>query len=144
MHVIDIGLKHLSKLYLSKFLIFETKKFFFNFFKHFIYLFLKRGERRKRERGEEAWMGGCLLCTPYWGPGPQPGHVHWLGIEPETLWFSGQYSVLWATPARAHSVLWKLHVIELFSQTSNSDVKHRSCVVRQEKVDKGYSTYPYC
>ena len=33
-------------------------------------------------------MCGCLLCTPYWGPGLQPRHVPWLGIEPATLWFS--------------------------------------------------------
>ena len=26
-------------------------------------------------------MCGCLLCTPHWGPGPQPRHVLCLGIE---------------------------------------------------------------
>ena len=38
---------------------------------------------------------------PYWGPGPQPRHVPWLGIERVTLWFTGQCSIHWATPARA-------------------------------------------
>ena len=31
-------------------------------------------------------MCGCLSCAPYWGPGPQPRHVPWLGLELATLW----------------------------------------------------------
>ena len=46
-------------------------------------------------------MWGCFSRAPYWGPGPQPRHVPWLGIEPATLWFSGRPSIHWATPARA-------------------------------------------
>ena len=46
-------------------------------------------------------MCGCLLSTLYWGPGLQCRHVPWLGIEPMTLWFEGQHSIHWATPARA-------------------------------------------
>ena len=46
-------------------------------------------------------MCDCLSFAPYWGPGPQPRHVPWLGIEPVTLWFPGQHSIYWATPARA-------------------------------------------
>ena len=45
-------------------------------------------------------MCGCLLCAPYWGPGLQPRHVLWLGIEPATLWLTVPCSVHWATPAR--------------------------------------------
>ena len=44
---------------------------------------------------------GCLLRDSYWGPGPQPRHVPWLGIELVTLWFSGRRSIHWATAARA-------------------------------------------
>ena len=33
-------------------------------------------------------MCGYLSCVPHWGPGPQPGHVPWLGIELATLWFA--------------------------------------------------------
>ena len=33
-------------------------------------------------------MCGCLSHGPYWGPGQQPRHVPWLGIEPATLWFA--------------------------------------------------------
>ena len=41
------------------------------------------------------------MCTPNWGPGPQPRHVPWLGIKLATFLFAGQRSVHWATPARA-------------------------------------------
>ena len=46
-------------------------------------------------------MCGCLSCTPYWGPGLESRHVPWLGIKWATLWFAGQRSIPWATPARA-------------------------------------------
>ena len=45
-------------------------------------------------------MCGCLLRDPHYGPGLQPRHVPWLGIEPVTLWFSGWCSIHWATPDR--------------------------------------------
>ena len=38
--------------------------------------------------------------APYWGPGLQPRHVPWLGIEPATPWFAGWSFIHWATPAR--------------------------------------------
>ena len=66
---------------------------------HFIYLFLERG--REGEREGETLMCGCLTCAPYYGPGPQPQHMPWLGIERATLWFTGWHSIHWATPARA-------------------------------------------
>ena len=46
-------------------------------------------------------MCGYLPPAPYWGPGPKPRHVLWLGIKLVTLWFSGQHSIHWAMPARA-------------------------------------------
>ena len=49
-------------------------------------------------------MCGCLSHAPYWGPGPQPRHVFWLGIDMATLWFTGQHSIHWATPARAVTI----------------------------------------
>ena len=54
-----------------------------------------------RRRGRETSMCGYLLYAPHWGPGLQPRHVPWLGIEPATLCFAGQHSIHWATPARA-------------------------------------------
>ena len=30
-------------------------------------------------------MCGCLSCVPYWGPGPQPRHMLWLGITGDLL-----------------------------------------------------------
>ena len=46
-------------------------------------------------------MCGCLLHVPYWGPGLKLRYMPWLEIKPATLWFTGQWSVHWATPARA-------------------------------------------
>ena len=43
----------------------------------FIYLFLERGKGKEKER-ERNIHHTC----PNWGPGPQPGHVPRLGIEP--------------------------------------------------------------
>ena len=62
-------------------------------------------------------MCGCLLHAPSQGPGPQPRHVPQVGIEPATLWFEGQYSIYWATPAKAHQIDFKgqsLSVSSLF------------------------------
>ena len=42
-----------------------------------------------------------LIHPPQRGPGPQPRHVPWLGIEAASLWFMGWCSIHWATPARA-------------------------------------------
>ena len=49
-------------------------------------------------------MCGFLSHTCIWGPGPQPRHVPWLGIKAASLWFTGQHSIHWATPARAFGV----------------------------------------
>ena len=75
---------------------------FFSFFKKRFYLFIFREGKGRRKRGRETSMCGCLSYTPYWGPGPQPRHVPWLGIELATLWFTGPHSIHWATPARAY------------------------------------------
>ena len=49
-------------------------------FKDVIYLFLERGEGRKKERErnidvreKHRWVTSCMC--PDWGPNPQPGHV---------------------------------------------------------------------
>ena len=42
-------------------------------------LFIFREGKGGRERGKETSMCGCLLCTPYWGPVPQPRHVPYTG-----------------------------------------------------------------
>ena len=45
-------------------------------------------------------MCGCSCAPAHRGPGQQPRHVPWLGIKPATLWFTGHWSIHWATPAR--------------------------------------------
>ena len=54
-------------------------------FKHFIHLFLERGEGREKEseRTINVWLP--FSRAPYWGLGLQPRHVPWLGIEPDHL-----------------------------------------------------------
>ena len=60
-----------------------------------VYLFiLERGEGR--ERGRDTSMCeryivqiGCLSHAPNWGPGLQPRHIPWPGIEPVTFGFIG-------------------------------------------------------
>ena len=58
-------------------------------------------------------MCGCISHTLDWGPGPQPRHEPWLGIEPATLWVAGRHSIHWATPARA-IFFFSLHFLLLF------------------------------
>ena len=41
----------------------------------FVYLFIYFYREEGKEKERETSMCGCLLCTPYWGPGPQPRHV---------------------------------------------------------------------
>ena len=75
---------------------------FYKFNHNFIFfkiLFIFRDGGREGERRKETSMSGCLSHAPYWGPGLQPRHVPWLGVEPETLWFAGQHSIHGATPA---------------------------------------------
>ena len=67
-----------------------------------LFIFREREDGREKER-ERTSICGYLSSTPYQGPGPQPRHVSWLGIEPGTLRFSGQRSIHWATPARTIS-----------------------------------------
>ena len=63
-----------------------------------LFIYFWRGEVRKR--GTETSMCGCFSRTPCQGPGLQPRHVLWLGIKLATLWFAGQCSIHWATPAK--------------------------------------------
>ena len=68
------------------------------FWKRF-YLFWGKGEGREKE-GEKHRCGRDT-SVPNWGPGLQPRHVPWLGIELETFRFAGWHSTHWAAPARA-------------------------------------------
>ena len=48
---------------------------------------------------------------PAWGPNPQPRHVPWLGIQPETFRHVGQRPINWATPVRAVNVFFFLMAV---------------------------------
>ena len=68
----------------------------------FIFIFREREREGKERERNIRTISTCLpLTCPLWGPGLKPKHVPWLGIEPVTLWFAGQHSIHWATPARA-------------------------------------------
>ena len=58
------------------------------FFLRFYWFIFRKG-KRGRKRGKKTLMCGWFSCTPCWGPGLQPRHVPWLGIEPATLWSTG-------------------------------------------------------
>ena len=72
-----------------------------------MYLFIFRARGRQGEGEGEKYqcaretLFGYLSHAPKWGPGLRPRHMPWLGIKPATLWFTGQHSIHWATPARA-------------------------------------------
>ena len=79
-----------------------------SFFKRFYLLIFREGKG-----GRETSMCGCLSSTPYWGPGPKPRHVPWLGIEPVTLCFAVWSSIHWATPARVAHLLLNINCLKL-------------------------------
>ena len=83
-----------------------------------MYVFIERGERRKkeRERNVNVWLP---LMHPYRGPGLQLRHVPWLGIELVTLCFAAWCSVHWDIPARAlFLIFWWSLTVFLSSSTS--------------------------
>ena len=67
-----------KELFLSNLLIFFLKIVFT--------LLLDRGEDWEKEREKETSICSCFSHAPYWGPGLQPRHVPWLGIN----WISRQ------------------------------------------------------
>ena len=91
----------------------------FYFFK-ILFIYFREG-KGGRTRGRETSMCSCLSCAPCWGPGLQPRHVPRLGIELAMLWFTGQHSIHWATPARAGYVFYyKFNYILSFLQELKS------------------------
>ena len=62
----------------------KNSPIFISLFLKILFIFLEK----TREGEREISMCGCLLCTLYWEPDPQPRHVPWLGIELATLWFT--------------------------------------------------------
>ena len=78
-------------------------------FKDFIYLFLEKGREGEMERNINVWLP---LTCPLLGTWPATQACA-LGIELVTLWFTGWFSIHWATSARAefsklliHGFVW--------------------------------------
>ena len=97
-----------------------TFSFSFFLFLKICFIYFQREQKEKRKRGREISMCGCLSLAPYWGPGLQPRHVPWLGIEWATLWFTVCHSIHWSTPARAWWILLKTCPFCLSSQRTSS------------------------
>ena len=110
--------------------------FLFFFLRLFIYLFLERGEGQEKE-GERHQ---CLVAshTPHTRePGPR------LGTELATLWFTGQRSIHWATPAGAGIACFKNSCDTLVAKHSHSKVSPMpsSCGVQLRRVCKAGRLY---
>ena len=77
----------------------------FFFLRFYLFTFREKERQRERERNNNMreTSVSCLLHTTNQGPGPQPRHVPWLGIEPVTFQFTSWHSSHWAIPARASS-----------------------------------------
>ena len=88
----------------------KTYQNWWSFLEFILFYFLERGEGREKER-ERNVICGCPLCAPYWEPGLQLRHMPWLGITLATLWFTGQHSIQWATPAKAKLVNFYVAVL---------------------------------
>ena len=69
----------------------------------FVYLFISRERGKEGERGTETSIS-CLSHILNWGPGPQPSHVLWPGIEPAIFQSAGWCSNRWGTPVRVNNV----------------------------------------
>ena len=86
-------------------IVYSTQSLNWEWLFFFKVLFIFREEKGGRKRERQTSMCGCLSCAPIWGPGQQPRHVPWLGIEPVILWFTDHHSIHWATPARAECLV---------------------------------------
>ena len=102
------------------------------FLKRF-YLFFYRERKGRGKTGRETSIG-CLSHTPNQGPGPQPQHVLWLGIEWATFQFTGWHSTHWVITARAQTFSW-LNVL----QAAVSLITYWSC--RKVDFDNFASVY---
>ena len=100
-------------------------------------LFLEREGGRSRKTS----MCGHLLHAPHQGPGPQPRHVPWLGIELETLCFAarpqstelfqpGAISSLWSYPIHLcsykipYDLTYKWNLINKTNKQSKYNQRH--------------------
>ena len=79
-------------------------------------------------------MCDCHSHAPYWGPGPQPRHVPWLGIKPVTFWFAGRHSIHRATPARAQHVAFCFNKCQLGSCHSQLNVPSGPGLVTEDAM----------
>ena len=99
--ILVTGKQQCTELVLNKWYVTVHCLLSHHFLKIFIDLFIFRERGREGEREGEKHQCVVAFCMPphHWGSGLKPWHVPWLGIKPVTLWFTGQHSIHWATPA---------------------------------------------
>ena len=112
----DIKTRRLKMRAWTRLVVLETKtkwvdRRYFKLFLKMSFIYFQREEGK--EKGRETSMCGCFSCVPHWGPGPQPRHVPWLGIQLAILWFTGRCSIRWATPARAGDTFFRNNLQDL-------------------------------
>ena len=104
---------------------------FFSFFLKALFIYFERERKGVTKRGKEISTCGCFLNSPHRGPGPQPRHAPWLGIELMTLWFAGLRSIHWATPARALATSIKC-VLEVVTRADRQEKKQEAFSGKEE------------
>ena len=94
----------------------------------FLFIFRERGREVEREGEKHQCERGtsiaCPLHTCSRGPGQQPGHVPWPGMEPVTIWFARRHPIHWATPVKTILCSFK------FCSYSNRTSIHRLSLVK--------------
>ena len=74
---------------------------YYFFLRFYLFIFRQRGRVGEKE-GEKHPCVVASHLSRTGDPACNPGMCPWLGIELATLWFTGQRSIHWATPARAY------------------------------------------
>ena len=64
--------------------------FYLFFFRFYLFIFRERGREGEREGKKYQCAVASHVPPPQGGPGRQPRHGPWLGIEPATLWFTAR------------------------------------------------------
>ena len=110
-------------------------------FKKDFIIYLERGEGKEKERERrETSLCGCPSRVPNWGPGLQPRHVPWLGIEPVIFCFTGPCSIHWAIPARAG--IFFIYLFSFIDSRERRREKERERIIAVRETISGCLAWP--
>ena len=112
-----------------------------SFFLDFIYLFLEKGEGRKK--GEKHRCVVASHAPPTGDLAHNPRHVPWLGIKPPTFRFAGQHLIRWATSVRA-GPCYSVQTTDFQNQTSQPCGRtHKISEYRNQLSSLNYTLMPW-